>query len=80
MVQTTIQESITISETQDSYEIQEALRELLYVPDPRLKPLIIEHYLIYLESRFSSSKIFPSFLDLKSLYMASLEYFPSKIL
>jgi hypothetical protein len=55
MVQTTIQERITISETQDLHEIQEALSELLYVPDPRLKPLIIKQYLIYLESIFSLS-------------------------
>jgi len=67
MVQTTIQRKILIHETKKIDEIREGFYKLLYVPDARLKPLIIEQYLNYLETIFSFGvfifKIFIAYSD-----------------
>lgn len=44
---------ISIIESKDIKKIKECLNQILYVPDIRLKPRIIEELIIYLKSKFS---------------------------
>ena len=44
---------IDIKESRNISEIKEALNSILYIPDPGLKPRIIQELMAYLESKFS---------------------------
>lgn len=44
---------ITIKESRNISEIADALHSILYVPEPRLKPRVIQELITYLESKFA---------------------------
>jgi len=56
MQQLDIKKSIKINESRDIDEIEEVLNSILYVPDRRLKPKIIEELIKYLNSIFLEEK------------------------